>query len=63
MFEMICKFLLNCEINSVIVNKLFLHFSKCVKKMFLSITDSVMISHIYLIDFLLRLRVSVEGSF
>ena len=37
---------LNCQIPYIAVNKLFLQFSMFMKYMFLSITDSVMISHI-----------------
>ena len=38
--------LLNCHIDYAVVNRIFLQFNKCVKKMFLNIPDSVMNSHI-----------------
>ena len=38
--------LLKCCIYYLVVNKLFLNFYMSVKEMFLSIPDSVMISHI-----------------
>ena len=54
--------MLSSKISYRAVSELFRQFSKYVKKMFLSITDSVMIFHILSIDILLRLQVSVEVS-
>ena len=54
--------LLNYHIYSRVVNK-NIHLSlTCEKKMFLSIQDSVMISHIYCTDVLLKLQVSFDVS-
>ena len=54
--------MLNCQVHYIIIDKLFLRFSKYVKYMFLNITGAVMISHILPIDILLRLQVSIEVS-
>ena len=53
---------LNCHIYYIVVNKVFLQFTKCEKYIFLKITDSVMNSHIYCIDVLLDVQMSDDVS-